>query len=323
MNKTAVSYNNVLVSILTFTTISFSSLSLAADVVIGAPNWPSGQVTANVLKTLLEDNLGLEVEIQNGNNTIIFEAMDKGSMHVHPEVWLPNQQSLHDKYVKERSTVLKAPNNTKALQGMCVTKGTVDRTGIKNLSDLADPEMAKKFDTDGDDKGDVWIGAPGWASVNDEKVRARDYGYDVTMNLKELDEAIAMAEVDSAVKKKENSVFFCYGPHHIFELYDLVILDEPDHDASKWKVIQPTDDADWFNKSSASTAYPPIAFSIHYSTQLAEKQPEASKLLSKVQFDTDMVSSMTYAVVIEEKDPVKYAKEWTVKNSSLVDSWFQ
>ena len=66
--------------------------AMAADVVIGVPNWPSVLATAHVLKVAIEENLGLEVELQNGTNPVVFEAMDSGAMHVHPEVWLPNQQ---------------------------------------------------------------------------------------------------------------------------------------------------------------------------------------------------------------------------------------
>ena len=109
--------------------------AFAADVVIGVPNWPSVRVTAHVLKVALEENLGLEVELQNGTNPIIFEGMDAGSMHVHPEVWLPNQSNLHNKFVKENKTVLSNPAGVAGDQAMCVTKGTADRTGIVNLSE--------------------------------------------------------------------------------------------------------------------------------------------------------------------------------------------
>ena len=40
----------------------------AADIVVGSPNWVSVQATAHVIKIVLEDNLGLEVEVQNGTN---------------------------------------------------------------------------------------------------------------------------------------------------------------------------------------------------------------------------------------------------------------
>ena len=42
-----------------------------------------------------------------------------------------------------------------------------------------------EFDSDGDGQGEIWIGASGWASTNVEKIRAKSYGYDETMKLKE------------------------------------------------------------------------------------------------------------------------------------------
>jgi len=107
-----------------------SANAMAADVVIGVPNWPSVNVTANVLKVVIEDNFGLDVELQNGTNPVVFEAMDTGSMHVHPEVWLPNQSKLHDKFVKTKGSVKMNPNGVAAFQGMCVTKWTAEEHGI-------------------------------------------------------------------------------------------------------------------------------------------------------------------------------------------------
>ncbi|MEL6965297.1 MAG: glycine betaine ABC transporter substrate-binding protein, partial [Pseudomonadota bacterium] len=206
---------------------------MAADVVIGVPNWPSVLATAHVLKVAIEENLGLEVELQNGTNPVVFEAMDSGAMHVHPEVWLPNQQNLYQTYVEEKGTVKRNPNFVAGDQGMCVTKGTAERTGIESLADLTDPDMAANFDTDGDGMGEIWIGAAGWASTNVEKIRAKSYGYDATMTLKEMDETLALAEVDNAVAQDGNIVFFCYTPHHMFSLHELIQLEEPAYDEAQ------------------------------------------------------------------------------------------
>ena len=168
--------NKKLASVLVAGAMGISGAAQAADIVIGVPNWPSVAMTADILKVVIEDNYGLEVELQNGTNPVVFEAMDGGSMHVHPEVWLPNQSNLHNTFVKEKGTVSMNPNGVPAFQGMCVTKATADRTGIKSLAELNDPEMAANFDKDGDGMGDVWIGASGWASTNVEKVRAKSSG---------------------------------------------------------------------------------------------------------------------------------------------------
>lgn len=303
--------------------MSVASVAQAADIVIGVPNWPSVRVTAHVLKVIMEDNLGLEVELQNGTNPVVFEAMDSGAMQVHPEVWMPNQVNLHKKFVKEKKTVKMNPNGVPAFQGMCVTKGTAERTGIVNLTDLTDPDMAKNFDSDGDGEGEIWIGASGWASTNIEKIRAKSYGYDQTMKLKEMDETLALAEVDNAVSKNTDIVFFCYTPHHMFALHELVILKEPAYDAAKWTVIQPTDDPEWLEKSNAAVAWDLAYLHIHYAAALEESNPAAAKLLSLVKLDTDTVSKMTYALVVEKQDPGEFATKWVADNASLVDSWLK
>ena len=295
--------------------------TVAADIVIGVPNWPSVRVTAHVLKTVLEDNFGLEVELQNGSNPVVFEAMDSGSMHVHPEVWLPNQTNLHNKFVKEKKTVSFNPNGVAGDQAMCVTAATAKRTGISELAELTNPDMAKNFDTDGDGKGEIWIGASGWASTNVEKIRAKSYGYAETMNLKEMDESLALAEVDAAVAQDKNIVFFCYTPHHMFALHDLVILKEPAYDGSKWSVKQPTDGADWLEVSEAPTAWDTAYLHIHYASALAETYPGAAKMLSQAALNTDIVSAMTYALVVEKQDPAEFAKNWVSDNANVVDSW--
>ena len=295
----------------------------AADIVIGVPNWPSVNVTAHVLKVIIEDSYGLDVELQNATNPIVFEAMDSGSMHVHPEVWLPNQANLHDKFVKSKGTVRMSPIGVAAFQGMCVTKYTADEYDVRKLSDLTDPDIAKIFDTDGDGNGEVWIGAAGWASTNVEKIRAKSYGYDATMNLKEIDETLALAEVDNAVVQEKPIVFFCYTPHHMFALHQLVILDEPKHNPAKWNVIQPTDDPDWLNKSSAPVAWDLSYLHIHYAAALELDQPEVASMLSKVKLDTDIVSAMTYALVVEKQDPADFAKKWVSDNAGKVERWLR
>ena len=303
--------------------LSGGAVAQAADVVIGVPNWPSVLATAHVLKVALEDNLGLEVELQNGTNPVVFEAMDSGAMHVHPEVWLPNQVNLNNKFVQEKGTVRQNPNGVAGDQAMCVTKGTAERTGIVNLSDLTDPDMAKNFDTDGDGKGEIWIGAAGWASTNIEKIRAKSYGYDATMQLKEMDESLALAEVDAAVAQDKDIAFFCYTPHHMFALHELVILKEPAYDESKWTVIQPTDDPEWLEKSDAGVAWNTAYLHIHYATSLENDQPEAAKMLSQVSLDTDTVSAMTYALVVDKQDPAEFAKNWVAENGDTVDAWLK
>ena len=293
----------------------------AADLVIGVPNWVSVTAMAHVAKVVLEDNLGIEVELQNATNPIVFEAMDKGTMHVHPEVWLPNQQNLFETYVEQKGTVVKAPNAVIAFQGMCVPNGTAEKHGVTEITDLTNPDIAKLFDSDGDGRGEIWIGATGWASTNVEKIRAKSYGYDQTLELIEMDETLAMAQLDAAVAQDRPHVFVCWTPHHMFGLHDLTVLKELAHDPEKWNVTQPTDAADWLEISSAPVAWSDTYLHIHYAKALETDQPQAAQILSNLKVDAAQVSDMVFAITVEKQDPAELAKMWVEENADLVDSW--
>jgi len=294
---------------------------MAADVVIGVPNWPSVQATANVLKVAIEQNLGLEVELQNATNPIVFEAMDSGAMHAHPEVWMPNQQNLHDTFVKDKGSVVMNRNGVAAFQGMCTPQKFADEHGVKSIDDLSNPDIAALYDSDGDGRGEIWIGAPGWASTNIEKIRAKSYGYDQTFELTESDETLAYAALDNAIKSGKPWVGFCYTPHYVFVLHDMQILEEPAYDASQWNVIQPTDDPAWLEKSSAGVAWDTAYLHLHYAKSVEQEQPEVAKLFRNMKLDTDIVSEMTYALVIDKKEAEDYAREWVAENEDLVLGW--
>ncbi len=301
--------------------VGLQAPAFAADVVIGVPNWPSVAATANVLKVIIEDNLGLEVELQNATNPIVFEAMDKGAMHAHPEVWMPNQQNLHDTFVKEKGTVVQNQNGVAAFQGMCVPKAIAEEHNIKSIDDLTDPDKAAIFDTNGDGRGEIWIGAPGWASTNVEKIRAKSYGYGELMEMTEFDETLAYVNLDNAIKAGKPWVGFCYTPHYVFALHDLQVLEEPPHVKADWKVLQPTDDPAWLEKSSAAMAWDTAYLYLHYAKAIEDAHPEVAKLFANMKLDTDTVSAMTYALVIDKKEPEAYAKEWVAENQDKVLDW--
>ncbi|MGB7391904.1 glycine betaine ABC transporter substrate-binding protein [Marinomonas sp.] len=293
----------------------------AADMTIGVPGWPSGAATAYIIKTVMEDNLGLEVAMQSGTNAVIFEAMDRGSIDVHPQVWLPNQNNLYQKYVKERGTVLQNDHGVVAKQGICVTKETSEKYNIKSIYDLTDPDKSVVFDTNGNGLGEMWIGEPGAASTVVERVRAKSYGYNQTMELVSTDTPINWAALEVAVKAHKPYAFFCYTPHYVFSLYDLVFLEEPEHNKDTWKTLQPTDDPDWMAKSNADSAWPEARLYVDYSKSLQERHPEAGMVLKNFKINAKIVSDLSYAMVVDKKDPETLAREWVDEHSDLVESW--
>ncbi len=300
--------------------VSGTVVSRAADVVIGVPNWSSATVTAHVLKALLNSEFDLDVALAPGTNEEIFAAMDAGTEDIHPESWLPNHAALNAEYVLRRKSVIMSPKGVPARQGICVTKATHDQ-GVTSVTDLTDPAKAKLFDTDGNGKGEIWIGAPDWSSTRIERIRAKSYGYDKTMDLLEADEEVAVTAIDAAMAADKPLVFFCYEPHHTFELHGIVFLDEPPYDPRKWKVVTPDQDPDWLQKSDAPVSWPPSFFHINYSKKLAEARPEVAAFLDAISLDVDTVSEMTYALIVEHRDPEDFASDWIANNEDRISGW--
>jgi glycine betaine/proline transport system substrate-binding protein len=299
--------------------------ALAADVTMPDPNYATATAVMNVIKAAAEQELGLEVStVTTTAVPVIWEAMDrnKGEVDIWPDVWLPNQQGLVDKYVKGNKTVKIAANGYEAVQGYCVTKVTVDKYHIKSVYDLANPENAKLFDTNGDGKGEIWVGAAGWQSTNIEKVKARDYGFAEFFDLQTTEEAVATASLDRAAKANKPWVGYCYGPHQNFALYDLAMLEEPKNDPKKFVMVQPNDDPDWFNKSKVTSGYAETTVHIAYAASLADRQPDLTAALEKMSFDPKDVSKWAYEIVVKKRPAADVAKEWIKANPQIVAKWF-
>lgn len=297
--------------------------AMTADLVVGMPNWPSGQATANIIKAALEKERGLKVDVQEMGTMIAFAGLDSGEVDVHPEVWLPNLNSLVKKYRDERGTVRLSNHAVNATQGECVTRQTYDEFGIRSIADLTDPAKASIFDTDGDGKGEIWIGAGSWSSTVVERIRAKSYGYDKDMTLLEMPEDVGMAAIDAAVATGKPIVFFCYSPHHVFELHDIVHLDEPAFDAAKWKVVLPAEDALWLQKSEAPVAWPNSQFHVAYATSLSKRLPDVVKFLEAIDFKPEEITHMSYALEVERQDPAEFAKQWVATHEDRVKKWLR
>jgi glycine betaine/proline transport system substrate-binding protein len=301
-------------------TLGLAAPLLAADVVVGVPNWPSVTVTANIIKEIVEKNLGKTVELQTATNPVIFEAMDKGAMSIHPEVWLPNQQALVDQY---QAQVELNTHPTSAVQGICVNKAALD-AGIVDITDLTDPDKAALLDSDGNGKGEIYVGATGWASTTVEHAKAHGYGYDAVLDAVELDEGVAYAQLDAAITAGKPWAGFCYKPHHLFTVHpEMAFLTEPAFDAAAWVMVQPDQDADWMNKSSVAMAWPPAFIQPAFAKGLDQSAPEVAALLRAIDISADELGAFSYAVVIDQKDAAQVATDWIAANPDRVTAWLK
>jgi glycine betaine/proline transport system substrate-binding protein len=295
-------------------------LAEADELKIGLTAWPSAQVTGYIIGQVAAERLGVDPSYVERGSMGLLSGIARGEIDVYPELWSPNLDAAVARYA---DAITVSPRRVAAHQGICVTKATAEQTGIAALGDLARPEIAGQFDSDGDSKGEIWIGDHSWFSTNVERVRAKSLGYDKTMTLLEAPEELAMAAVDAAVATDKPLVFYCYEPHHLFQLHEVVLLDEAPHDPSRWHIVAPADDPNWLSVSGAETGWAESSLSIGYASALAERLPAAASLLAGIQFEAADLAAMSYAVEVEGKAPADVAKAWVAANADRIAGWLK
>lgn len=303
-------------------TLLTGTATAAEKINIGAPSWTGAQAIAHLVQEIVVTRIGGEANLVPGNNAAIFQAMDAGNgdIDMHPDVWLPNQKSFTDKYVEGTGNVSLSENAYEGKQSFCVSREFSEANEVTSIFDLARPEIAKLMDSDGNGKGEIWVGAPGWASANVNEVKVRDYGLMPFMEPIRADQAVMTATVGDSIDKGIGYAFYCYSPHAIWFQHDIVRLSEPEFDPEKYIALQPDEDPNWFENSTVMTEDALKQVQIAYSDSLAARSPAIAELLQNIALNGEDVSQFAFEIE-GGKDAADVAKAWVEANSDRVDGW--
>jgi glycine betaine/proline transport system substrate-binding protein len=307
-------------------------------VVIGEQSWTGAIAIQNIMKAVIEKYLDGEVSFLLVAEEAMYPALDKGdgSIDVVPDLWSQHTTAMLNEYVlpgsKESIRLNKTPY--KGTEGIFVPGYVQDQHNIRKLADLAKPEVAKIFDTDGDGKGEYWAGAVGWEATNHSMVRAKSYGFDKHFTASTVEQPVFLAQLSAAYQRKEPIVFYYWTPEWIFASYDLRMLEEPPFDGWSsedkkndplyradgcYKFYQPGNNPDWLEKSSITCAQPPTDVYVARSKALDERAPRIGKFLEQITLTPEMVNEWILAIDQEKKDPLEVATKWVEEHKDIVE----
>jgi glycine betaine/proline transport system substrate-binding protein len=261
----------------------------------------------------------------------------KGNIDVHPDVWSSAQTQAWAKFIAKggKETVRSNKNPYLGTDGLFIPGFIQDKYGVKTVQDLARPEIAKLFDTDGDGKGEYWPGAPGWSGVKINQIKAKSYGFDKYFTPVIISDSLIKAQVKTAFRKKRGILFYSWTPEWIHSTYDLRKLEEPTFTgyASDSKKEHPeynaagcykfNDTENWLEDSSITCGAPTTEVYIAYSRSLEKRSPKVAEFLSKVHLDADAVSQWILKIAQDKEDPIEMAQSWVDANPAVVQSWLQ
>jgi glycine betaine/proline transport system substrate-binding protein len=322
--------------------ISLATLAMTAEaktkVMIGELDWPGSTAIEQVLKQVMETYLDADVGTIAAAQEALYEALDKGdnSVDIVADMWTDHLPQQMKNYVLPggRQTIILNDTPYLGTEGIFVPTYVVEEHGVKALADLAKPETAKLFDTDGNGKGELWAGAVGWESTNHTQVRGKTYGFDKTMEYTTVEQAVFLAQLKDAYESKKPIAFYYWTPEWIFAAYKLTKLEEPEfngyttEDAKGserynpkgcYTFYQPAERNDWLEASSISCGQPPTRVNIAHSKALAERAPKISQFLKQVKLDADVVNQWILAMEVEKKPVEEVAKTWIAANKATIE----
>jgi glycine betaine/proline transport system substrate-binding protein len=287
----------------------------------------------------MEEYLDADVETIAAAQEALYEAMDKGdgSVDIVADMWtdhLPAQMAAYVAPGSRESIIL---NETPYLgtEGIFVPQYVVDEYGIVKLEQLADPDLAKLFDSDGNGKGEMWAGAIGWESTNHMQVRAKSYGFADHFELTTIDQPLFLAQLQDAYAEGRPIAFFYWTPEWIHAKMDLHRLEEPEFtgyttEAAQgterynpdgcYTFYQPAERNDWLEASTILCGQPPTRVNVAHSSALAKRAPEISQFLRQVTLDADMVNAWVLAMEVEGRDVEDVAADWIEANRAMIET---
>ena len=322
--------------------ISLAAMAIAAEakttVTIGELDWPGARAIEQVLKQVMETHLDADVATIAAAQEALYEALDKGdnSVDIVADMWTDHLPQQMKNYVLPggRETIILNATPYLGTEGIFVPAYVTEEHGVTKLEDLAKPEVAKLFDSDGNGKGEMWAGAVGWESTNHTEVRGKTYGFDKTMEYTTVEQAVFLAQLKDAIDNKKPIAFYYWTPEWIHAAYKLTKLEEPEFngyaaESAKgserynpegcYKFYQPSERNDWLEASSISCGQPPTRVNIAHSKALAERAPQISQFLKQVTLDGDTVNQWILAMEVDKKPVEEVASEWIAANKDTVE----
>jgi ABC-type proline/glycine betaine transport system substrate-binding protein len=280
-------------------------------------DWPTGQIKGHILAGIINQHTELNASLVSISSEQAFSAMDddNGIVDIHPDLWVENVPDMIRRYVTAFGSVTLGRQLVTGSQGLCYTDFGSARP--ISIADLSTPEIAATFDLSGDGKGDIWVGAKGWASVEIEKRRLSAYGLESNYNYHVFDPDVLQMLVERNNQSQQRSLFFCYHPDALFMDQRVRFINEPAHNPESWSAILNTRRG---QAPEAGTAWPDTDIKLAYRSSLATKSHELVSLLNSFTISNKELVTML-ASVKSGKTPEYVARQWITSHQDTVLEW--
>ena len=272
-------------------------------------NWDSIQLQNRIAMFIIENGYGYPVDTISGDTISGFVGLQNGDTHVTMEVWLPNQQVVWDKAIKDGTVLSVGKSLDDNWQSLFVVPTYVIEAnpGLVSVTDL--PEHKDLFVTpESRGKARLVTCIPGWEceKVNANKVVA--YGLEDVVELANPGSGAGLfADLEGAYQRGDPWIGYLWGPTKPAAELDLTVLEEP-----------PYSDACWDGDQGCEYPTAEVLIAVHSS--LPARAPDVVEFLRSWDF-TAAAQVSAEGWMADNNETVDAAALWYLQNQESV--WSQ
>jgi len=213
-----------------------------------------------------------------------------------------------------------------ALQGYLIDKATADEYEITNLSQMADPEIAALFDTDGDGLADLTGCNEGWGCAETiNNTHLPEFELEDSINHVQGDYALLMSETINRYERGESIFFYTWTPNWtINELVigeDVVWLATPELED-----VAPLEGVDGCTEDPCNMGFIGNDIRAVANTDFLMENPAVAALMSVVEIPLSDIAAQNIEMREGEdsdEEVAEDAAEWIDDNRDLADEWLE
>ncbi len=290
-------------------------------IVLARPTWDTGWFQAAVVADLLSE-LGYAVD---GPSTTevddFYDGVQDGAIDLWVNGWFP----IHDRYLdrgEARARPIGVEVEGGALQGFAVDRGTATEVGLESLADLADPEVAGRFDADGDGRADLVGCNLDWACH--ALVEGHLARLDLTATVEQVSGEYGplMETVVERHRRGEPVLYYTFTPNWTVSVLvpgvDVVWLSVPGDDGRDSPTM--TGCAD----DPCSPGFEPSDIRAVANGELLDREPAIASLLSDFSLPLEAIADQNARMFRGEDgeaDIERHAADWIERNRPEIDRW--
>lgn len=260
----------------------------------------------------------LELEI-----TAMHMAVGQGDADYNANSWIPLHNTFFEKVggadkVTRIGTLVEG-----AVQGYLVDKKTAEKQDIKTINDLADPQIAKVFDTNGDGSADLTGCNPGWGCELTIEHHLDAYNLRTTVTHNQGSYFALMADTIARYKAGKPILYYTWAPQWVGGVLvpgrDVVWLEVTHTDLPKGQ-----EDANTKMADGKNLGFSVNSIHVFANNTFLQENPAAKKFFEIAKIPIDDIAAQNLKMRDGEKkakDIERHASDWITNNKTIFDQW--